>query len=318
MQRLVDPVLVQRAITPPGETGRVESPQLHRVWPVGDSGACALWTNSATSRFWPIIRPGKEKDLRALAAAVADGRARLIPALPGFLLDFPADPLLPQLAGIQEQTGGAASAAKSTDSRPSLVSYKPLRRCVFRVRDDETVRFVKCVNPRRVEGLAAVYNLLGKADGLGYASPEEVSPEQGVLTWRRIYGAPLTGVLATASAAASDGLTETGRNLAALHSSGLRFPATHDRNRELATLRTWVELAMAVFPQYKNRFLRSFAELETASAQQPAAALLPAHRDFHDGQVLITPAGAVFLDFDTAALAEAELDVGNFLAHLEL
>ena len=45
---------------------------------------------------------------------------------------------------------------------------------------------------------------------------------------------------------------------------------------------------------------------------------MPSHRDYHPGQLLLAPEGVTLLDLDTAAMAERELDAGNFLAHLDL
>lgn len=45
---------------------------------------------------------------------------------------------------------------------------------------------------------------------------------------------------------------------------------------------------------------------------------VPSHRDLHDKQVLWDGRTPGLLDLDTAARAEAALDVGNLLAHLEL
>ena len=66
---------------------------------------------------------------------------------------------------------------------------------------------------------------------------------------------------------------------------------------------------------------------EAGAAAEALRALPPlppvlAHRDLHDGQVLL-PAGLAaappgLLDLDTAALADPALDAGNVLAHLDL
>ena len=45
---------------------------------------------------------------------------------------------------------------------------------------------------------------------------------------------------------------------------------------------------------------------------------MPAHRDFHDGQVLIAEERMSLLDLDTACNAPPELDAANFLAHVAL
>lgn len=53
-------------------------------------------------------------------------------------------------------------------------------------------------------------------------------------------------------------------------------------------------------------------------AARGAAPLSLLHRDLHDKQVLFTPQGPALLDFDTLALGDAALDLGNVLAHLRL
>ena len=67
------------------------------------------------------------------------------------------------------------------------------------------------------------------------------------------------------------------------------------------------------------------AAAEALRALPPLPPVL-AHRDLHDGQVLLTAGSAAdlaaatpgLLDLDTAALADPALDAGNLLAHLDL
>ncbi|MDH3693547.1 MAG: phosphotransferase, partial [Gammaproteobacteria bacterium] len=42
------------------------------------------------------------------------------------------------------------------------------------------------------------------------------------------------------------------------------------------------------------------------------------HRDFYEKQILIDGDETILLDFDTLCMADPALDVGNFIAHLEL
>ncbi len=58
--------------------------------------------------------------------------------------------------------------------------------------------------------------------------------------------------------------------------------------------------------------------IEQASEGVQKTALVPTHRDLHDGQLLLNPHGMALLDFDLMCLAEPELDPANFLAHLVL
>ena len=50
----------------------------------------------------------------------------------------------------------------------------------------------------------------------------------------------------------------------------------------------------------------------------PYAKPIPCHRDMHEGQVLIGETKAGLLDFDTACMADAMLDIGNLAAHIRL
>jgi aminoglycoside phosphotransferase (APT) family kinase protein len=54
-------------------------------------------------------------------------------------------------------------------------------------------------------------------------------------------------------------------------------------------------------------------------ASLPPVVPVPIHRDLHDKQVLVEPGGGIgVLDFDTLALGDPALDLGNLLAHLDL
>lgn len=58
--------------------------------------------------------------------------------------------------------------------------------------------------------------------------------------------------------------------------------------------------------------------LETASTNLPGAVIGLAHRDLHDGQLIVAGDGISLLDFDLLCRADMALDAGNLLAHMKL
>ena len=107
------------------------------------------------------------------------------------------------------------------------------------------------------------------------------------------------------------------RALAELHE---RVPGFADRVHgpagELELVRSWVEWMSKVEPSIEGRLRRSLAILVAEAPTTTPNGF--AHRDFHDKQVLLGEANLWLLDVDTACTGDAELDLGNFLAHLFL
>ena len=61
-----------------------------------------------------------------------------------------------------------------------------------------------------------------------------------------------------------------------------------------------------------------YRRLHQSMSTDRTGPLVPSHRDFYDKQILVDEDRCTLLDLEVASRAEAELDVGNFLAHLEL
>ena len=320
-QAIFDRRIVEEAISQsiPGTDGE-RLPELDRAWPLAGGGACALWRDRSGGQLWPLIRAQHEREERLLAHATERGEAAWLSSLGAYMLDFPCDPALPQLAALFSGVAGPSSDSSGTPvperPEPTLLRYKPLRRCVFRLGEGRDARYVKCVRPRKVRGLSDLYLLLRAVGGLDLAKPDSVRHDFGALVWQPTPGEVLTDMLQT------DGREEmiaaTGRNLAVLHTSAVRLPAEHTRAQEIRTLWSWVNLVVSGRAERGAELARTAADLEDLISALAPGRPVPAHRDFHDGQILVDGSRAVFLDFDTVALAEAELDVANFLAHLEL
>ncbi|RMD84276.1 MAG: hypothetical protein D6815_04565 [Candidatus Dadabacteria bacterium] len=88
-------------------------------------------------------------------------------------------------------------------------------------------------------------------------------------------------------------------------------------SEEIALVRSWVDLAGALYPDVASDLERWYASLLVdPPADCSARAVL--HRDFYDKQVLLDGETTVLLDLDTICAGDAELDVGNFRAHYYL
>jgi streptomycin 6-kinase len=108
-----------------------------------------------------------------------------------------------------------------------------------------------------------------------------------------------------------------GEALAALHAHCYRKLATTPADRMSGNLAGLALDVAFVWPTIKRR--------ATALAAQLARRLVdgrsevrPTHGDFYAKQVLVSGDQVAFLDLDDAAMDEAEIDLGNFIAHLEL
>lgn len=91
----------------------------------------------------------------------------------------------------------------------------------------------------------------------------------------------------------------------------------HAPEDELALLRVWIDLVEALGKTGTDPRRQAWYQLE-AAVPDPAAALVAVHRDFYDKQVLLAPEQTALLDLDTLAHGDAEIDLGNFIAHLFL
>ncbi|WP_175953706.1 serine kinase [Schaalia sp. Marseille-Q2122] len=97
----------------------------------------------------------------------------------------------------------------------------------------------------------------------------------------------------------------------------------HAPEKEAHVLRTWYKHALRHDSVESLGLLgmavdEVCAELSDAERQSPQDQWVSAHRDLHDKQLLWDGFRLSVLDLDTAARAEAALDLGNLRAHMEL
>jgi len=103
--------------------------------------------------------------------------------------------------------------------------------------------------------------------------------------------------------------------LHALPSAGL--DRVYEAGDEIGLLRGWCDVVGVLFPDVRVDLARGFAAI-AERCPTGSGSLALAHRDFYEKQVLLSDGATTVLDLDTACRADAEIDLGNFCAHLRL
>jgi len=98
-----------------------------------------------------------------------------------------------------------------------------------------------------------------------------------------------------------------GLALRRLHASGADLGRTWGPDDEIDQLR-----------RTAGPVTRHGVEQAARWARPGARAVVPSHRDCHPAQVIRTASGVRFIDLDDCAMAPPALDVGNFVAHLQM
>jgi hypothetical protein len=111
-------------------------------------------------------------------------------------------------------------------------------------------------------------------------------------------------------------LEGTARALAALHSSGARYPREASWADELAEVREVLDRLSGSVPGLDEAAEPMLSELEALDALVPGDPVVSAHHDFRPAQVLLHDGRVGFIDFDGASMAEPALDLGRFRAKL--
>lgn len=253
--------------------------------------------------------------LRKVAAETAAGAGPggiTVVAEQGLLLQRGgADRRLPALPGLVD------------DEAATLVVHRPERRAVVRRRRATATTYVKVWRLGRAP--AAAPELPVRTPAVLAADVEAGVVEHAELEGRSLHD--LLGDARLPDADVARAFAAAGAAVATLHGAPAP-PSTsaHDVEAEAGVVARWVGHALDHRALPAGSRLRAGEELDRVRAMLagpgrgpdagPAALV---HRDLHDKQVLVAPAGDVgVLDLDTLAAGEAALDVANLLVHLEL
>jgi aminoglycoside phosphotransferase (APT) family kinase protein len=184
------------------------------------------------------------------------------------------------------------------------------------------------VEPRRAELLHEHLRLLAAATAAlppgGGASPLPVPeplahvPELGLVVYRHHDGTPLSRI--TEPAVLMEGVRGAARWLAALHSCRVSLPRHLSLDGETTSTREWAALVGRVHPDLAED-ARHLAEGWVSAARSAAAApVVPLHKDFHPGHVLVgaDPMDLHVIDLDEARQGDPAFDLAHFRSYVQL
>lgn len=216
-----------------------------------------------------------------------------------------ADPDLPGLAPFARSEGA------------EVVSHRPGRRAVVRLAGD--AGYAKVVRPSRVERVLAAQGVAHEAaHGFGVAPVVRVERALGAVVFGVAPGVALHDLAGHDDTAYVEGCRRAAEAVRLLHGSegGVRV-GRHTAADEIGLLEEKLS-TLEVFAPELAIAARAAARGVMERLRGCGGEVRLIHRDLYDKQVLIGTGGVCLLDFDTLAAGDACLDVGNFVAHIEL
>ena len=249
----------------------------------------------------------------------------LRPGKPELLFRYPDDPFLPGLAVAASPIEAHKLLAKHLPISPHRVLVEPVRyrpgtRAVLRhvvhwgpSRKTRTTLFARVMPPARLPRLLAAAAL---PDRSGFSLPPIVGSwsEGGVVWMSEVPGETLRERIRSGTAPEPDRVLDA---LVPLWETPLK--ADEGQSLDVAGGYRSTERLLTHVLEHREAALQALSEVTGvlgpfAKAWHPSTL---AHNDFHDDQVLITPAGHLALvDFEEVGPGDAQFDVANLLAHL--
>jgi hypothetical protein len=283
--------------------------------------------------------------------SVADGPwatpAAVVPRTGVALHPFPADPELPTLVQAMSPRTAATLVHRPPAAGPPsvhVVHHPRVGPCVLRYdamdpdgedRGSRTLYGKVYPDPGRGAAVDSFLRALGRGAGAPggtggtFPRPTLYAPRLRLLLTEALPGEPaiprlLASVLSTpvtsdmweATAALRGSVRAAGEALGWLHASDLATAPVHTGHDEQRDLRHGLVQVAHSWPETARRVLTSSAAL-VSEPPEPRALVL-SHGDFTPAQVLVDGASAAVVDLDTLCWADPALDLGRFLAHLEL
>lgn len=134
----------------------------------------------------------------------------------------------------------------------------------------------------------------------------------------RIYpSAPLKRVAKISAHYANEDHARVGRALADFHSSRIHIDRSYSVTNEVEKLSELFADLVNSQPELKESLVKVEGDCRRIAESLPSSKSVPIHRDFYFDQVLVSRKHVYLLDLDMAAMGPPELDVGNYLAHLD-
>jgi aminoglycoside phosphotransferase (APT) family kinase protein len=229
----------------------------------------------------------------------------------------PGGMLILQRAGADRKLPGLAPLL----SRPgaTLLVHRPERRAVVRLAAAGGPQYARILPPERLAaGLQNADTAAAALQGGPFAVPELLAadPVAGVARYAALPGQPLAALLDRP--ALPDLIQTIGAALRTLHIAPPAALHLHSAQAEIDVCTGWINHTTALAPRL-GPYLHERLALVQAALKEPAEPLRLIHRDLYDKQLFVAAGGRLgLLDFDTLAVGEPALDLGNLIAHLEL
>lgn len=293
--------LYATSVVPNSITVGDQSVLVGRAWPAfdrGDDGRLALTVEGPDTRG--ALRAARAQLSQDVAGSWSVDDVELAPA--------GEDPKLPELAGAM--SGGA-----------SLVVHRFGKRAVVAAESS----YIKLVRPKVTE---TTVNRAEQGRTLasvgGFAAPDVLDATPGRVDFSVLAGTALHDLGRSTDLATWEQIwTQWAWSWSTMvRAEGDGLPRHEASDEQDILLRWWSAVSeLNLLPpfvagQFADRLDRVNDELSAEAGSRRVVS----HRDLHDKQILFDPAESQLglLDFDTAALAEPELDLANLLVHIEL
>ena len=199
----------------------------------------------------------------------------------------------------------------------TIISYRPGRRLVLRPMGDKQGRILKAYKKNRSLRAAKNYAIAQSAcEQGGFDIPQLLQYESKtdcLVMARRIGHAP---VISSDAVAIWASIGSRLRQFQSSHSqNGLDEFSSRDELQVLDERARRFLLCLNALPE---TWQAGRERLEAASINLPKAMMGLAHRDLHDGQLIVAGEDISLLDFDLICRADMALDAANLLAHMKL
>lgn len=333
--RAVSRALEEVGLRPEGASPLV----LERGWPLPKVPLMLRYRDPDVTgkrgRWWSVHFLGVAGPPFVYRSAIKRRQATYLENLGAVVHRFPDDPLLTNVndaissrMALARVTSGLAKDGRGWERvTAQVLSYKPSRRLTIRYRlsapgvRGKTV-FGKCLPAGSDEAAVRAHKALESAarrdrfERLRFPTLAGEVAEWNMALWKRVPGRSVFELLD--SPELEDAAQLAGSCLAELHGSTTGWARVHDRQRELETLGEWISAITFATPELEPVLRGTLSRLTQTALGLPVGSLAPSHRDFYDKQLVMHDGTGAVLDLETASYAEPELDVANFLAHLEL
>ena len=202
---------------------------------------------------------------------------------------------------------------------PKIIKHRPGRRAVVRydLGGEPRAIFVKVFASDRAARVAARTDAVHTAVAGRVHVPRVLALDRDdrLVVLTGIAGRPLDELV---RAGELDAPARAGAALAALHIGDAALQVRHGVEDELTATTRQLAGLTALDADLGRAARDAYDDVAGMLLRLDSWRYLPAHRDCHPAQILLTADAVGFIDLDDACLTEPAVDLGNLIAHLDL